>query len=83
MSQTGPVPPVSDVDIEARLWNPRGKSQDVIDQRAEYLAQFFDAGRTAEERAAIGITDGTIRLSVGIESADDLVNDLRRALDTA
>lgn len=35
------------------------------------------------ERAAIGITPATIRLSVGIESADDLVNDLRRALDTA
>ena len=43
---------VSDVDIEARLWNPRGKSQEEVDARAEYLAQFFDAGRTAEERAA-------------------------------
>ena len=41
---------VSDVDIEAKLWNPRGKSQDIIDQRAEYLAQFFDAGRTDGER---------------------------------
>ena len=39
---------VSDVDIEARLWNPRGKSQEEIDARAEYLAQFFDAGRTTE-----------------------------------
>ena len=43
---------VSDVDIEAKLWNPRGKSQEEIDQRAEYLAKFFDLGRTAEERAA-------------------------------
>ena len=25
---------VSDVDIEAKLWNPRGKSQEEIDQRA-------------------------------------------------
>ena len=41
---------VSDVDIEAKLWNPRGKSQEEIDQRAEYLARFFDLGRTAEER---------------------------------
>lgn len=42
---------VSDVDIEAKLWNPRGKSQEEIDQRAEYLAKFFDLGRTEEERA--------------------------------
>ena len=43
---------VSDLDLEARLWNPRGKSQQQIDARAAYLAQFFDGGRTAEERAA-------------------------------
>jgi microsomal dipeptidase-like Zn-dependent dipeptidase len=43
---------ISDVDIEAKLWNPRGKSQEEIDVRAEYLAKFFDLGRTAEERAA-------------------------------
>lgn len=43
---------VSDVDPEAKLWNPRGKSQEEIDARAAYLAQFFDLGRTAEERAA-------------------------------
>ena len=42
---------VSNVDIEARLWNPRGKSQEQIDQRAEYLGTFFDLGRTEEERA--------------------------------
>ncbi len=43
---------VSDVDIESRLWNPRGKGQDEVDVRAEYLDQFFDAGRTEAERAA-------------------------------
>lgn len=43
---------VSDVDIKAKLWNPRGKSQDEIDARAEYIATFFDGSRTAEERAA-------------------------------
>jgi cystathionine beta-lyase/cystathionine gamma-synthase len=41
------------------------------------------AALTGDERAAIGVTPATIRLSIGIESADDLVNDLRRALDTA
>ena len=43
---------VSDVDIKAKLWNPRGKTQEEIDARAEYIAQFFDGGRTVEERAA-------------------------------
>jgi cystathionine beta-lyase/cystathionine gamma-synthase len=32
------------------------------------------------ERAALGIYDGTIRMSVGIEDADDLVADLDQAL---
>lgn len=34
----------------------------------------------AERRAALGITDSLIRLSVGIEDADDLIADLERGL---
>lgn len=34
-----------------------------------------------EARAAIGITDATLRISVGLESADDLVADITAALD--
>ncbi len=36
----------------------------------------------AEERARLGITDGTIRLSVGLEDVADLIDDLSEALDT-
>ncbi len=36
---------------------------------------------TEAQRAAMGITDGTIRLSVGIENGDDLVEDLAGALE--
>ncbi|KAK58436.1 bifunctional cystathionine gamma-lyase/homocysteine desulfhydrase [Staphylococcus lugdunensis] len=36
----------------------------------------------ADIRAKEGITDGLIRLSIGIEDTEDLVNDLRQALDT-
>ena len=36
-----------------------------------------------EERLAIGITDGLIRLSVGLEDADDLKEDLDQALGKA
>jgi cystathionine beta-lyase/cystathionine gamma-synthase len=33
-----------------------------------------------EERIKTGLTDGLIRLSVGIEDADDLVEDLKQAI---
>jgi O-succinylhomoserine sulfhydrylase len=36
----------------------------------------------AEERARLGITDGTVRLSVGLEDVADLIADLSEALDT-
>ena len=36
-----------------------------------------------EEKAALGITDGLVRLSVGLEDADDLIEDLDRALASA
>lgn len=36
---------------------------------------------TPEERYAIGITDGLMRLSVGIEDTQDLIRDLQQALD--
>jgi O-succinylhomoserine sulfhydrylase len=34
-----------------------------------------------EERAKLGITDGTVRLSVGLEDVADLIEDLAEALD--
>jgi O-succinylhomoserine sulfhydrylase len=36
-----------------------------------------------EARAALGITDGVVRLSVGLEDVDDLTDDLGRALQQA
>lgn len=36
---------------------------------------------TPEEKSILGIGPGTIRLSVGLEDADDLINDLKRGLD--
>jgi O-succinylhomoserine sulfhydrylase len=38
---------------------------------------------TADLRATLGIGDGLVRLSVGLEDPDDLVADLRRALEAA
>src|ERR1700734_2061205 len=38
---------------------------------------------TAEQRAASGITRGTVRLSIGLEDAEDLIQDLGQALEKA
>jgi len=39
------------------------------------------AGLPPAERQRLGISDGLLRLSVGIEATEDLIEDLRRALD--
>ena len=36
-----------------------------------------------DERVRLGITDGVIRISIGLEDVDDLKDDLRQALDAA
>ncbi len=40
------------------------------------------AGLSAAERRALGIADGLVRVSVGVENADDLIADLEQALAT-
>ncbi len=54
-----------------------GGVESLIEQPA--LMSFY--GLTTEERLAVGITDGLVRLSVGLEDADDIKADLRRILD--
>jgi O-acetylhomoserine (thiol)-lyase len=38
---------------------------------------------TAEEQLQTGVSDGYVRLSVGIEHIDDIIADLSQALDAA
>ena len=38
---------------------------------------------TGDALAGAGITQGTIRLSIGLEDPDDLIDDLKRALKVA
>ena len=47
---------------------------------AEHPAIMTHASIPKETREALGIDDGLIRLSVGIETAEDLINDLKNAL---
>ncbi|MDO4771507.1 methionine gamma-lyase [Porphyromonas sp.] len=47
----------------------------------QHPASMTHSPYTPEERAAAGITDGMIRLSVGLECPEDIIEDLRQALD--
>jgi methionine-gamma-lyase len=47
----------------------------------QHPASMTHAPYTPEERAACGIGDGLVRISVGLESAVDIIADLKQALD--
>lgn len=51
-----------------------------VESLAGHPATMTHAALPKEERAALGISDGLIRLSVGIEDHRDLINDLEQAL---
>jgi len=51
-----------------------------VESLIEHPAIMTHASIPAETRARIGISDGLIRLSVGVENVDDLIADLERAL---
>ncbi|HLA46018.1 MAG TPA: PLP-dependent aspartate aminotransferase family protein [Thermoplasmata archaeon] len=51
-----------------------------VETLIEHPASMTHASLPKEEREARGITDGLVRLSVGIEDIEDLVEDFQRAL---
>lgn len=48
---------------------------------AEHPATMSHASMPAEHRAAAGISDQMVRLSIGLEHVDDIISDLAQALD--
>ncbi len=52
-----------------------------VESLIEHPAIMTHASVPPENRAALGITDGLVRLSVGIEDVDDLINDISHALE--
>jgi cystathionine gamma-lyase/homocysteine desulfhydrase len=44
-------------------------------------AKMTHASIPAERRMELGITDGLVRISVGIEDSEDLIEDLKNALN--
>ncbi len=53
-----------------------------VESLVELPAPMTHASIPAATRRAIGIEDGLVRLSIGIEAADDLIADLQQALAT-
>ena len=54
-----------------------------VESLAEHPAIMTHASVPEAQRRALGIDDGLVRLSVGVEDLDDLWGDLARALDAA
>lgn len=53
-----------------------------VESLFEYPETMSHASMSLEARREAGITEKTIRISVGIESPDDIVADMKQALDT-
>ncbi|HSY56215.1 MAG TPA: PLP-dependent transferase, partial [Bradyrhizobium sp.] len=63
----------------ARISNNLGDAKSLVTHPATTTHQRL----TPEARAELGISDGFIRFSAGLEHADDLVEDLQVALEKA
>ena len=72
------------VDISGRAANARipisAPSLGGVETLVTRPATTSHSGMSAEDRWRLGITDRLIRLSVGIEATDDIVQDFDRAL---
>jgi len=61
-------------------WFTLAESLGGVESLVAHPASMTHASMTPEARRRAGISDGLIRLSVGIEGAADLIEDLRQAL---
>ena len=78
----GGVPAVRAV-VDALRCFTLAESLGGVESLVAHPATMTHASMDAEARARAGISESLLRLSVGIESAHDLVADLRQALDRA
>ncbi|MEJ7589266.1 MAG: PLP-dependent transferase [Ferruginibacter sp.] len=59
----------------------RAVSVGTVDTLLSHPASMSHSGMSPEDRLRSGITDGLIRMSVGLESITDILRDLRQALE--
>jgi len=63
-------------------WFTLAESLGGVESLVAHPATMTHASMTPEARRRAGITDGVIRLSIGIEDPEDLIADLARSLDS-
>ena len=63
-----------------KLWS-LAENLGSVESLVTHSVTMTHADMPVEERLAAGITDGLVRLSAGLESAEDLIADLKQALD--
>ena len=76
---TGGIPAGTQLMNSVRL-AALAESLGAVETMITHPATMTHAAVPAEERHARGLTDGLVRLSVGIENVDDILADLEQAL---
>ncbi len=69
--------------VDALRWFTLAESLGGVESLVAHPASMTHAAMSAEARAKAGISDGLLRLSIGIEAAEDLVADVAAALRAA
>jgi cystathionine gamma-synthase len=69
--------------VDALRWFTLAESLGGVESLVAHPATMTHAAMSAEARAKAGISDGLLRLSIGIEACEDLVADLAVALQAA
>ncbi len=67
--------------LESLKWFACAESLGGVESLIEVPALMTHASLPPEQRKAAGIADGLVRISVGLEAVDDLLDDLAQALD--
>lgn len=69
--------------LHALHYFPLAESLGGVESLIDHPASMTHASIPKTEREKIGLTDNLFRVSVGIENAEDLINDLKQALEKA
>ncbi|MFZ2025957.1 MAG: PLP-dependent aspartate aminotransferase family protein, partial [Microgenomates group bacterium] len=67
--------------LNALHYFPLAESLGGVESLIDHPASMTHASIPKEEREKIGLTDGLLRISVGIENGDDLIADLKQAIE--
>jgi len=76
----GGVPAGKKLMDSVKLWT-LAENLGSVESLVTHPVTMTHADVEAAERKRVGITDGLVRLSVGLEDAEDLIEDLKTALD--